>query len=192
MAGESTAAWRQFIENLDARGLQQPVLVTIDGAPGLEAAVTALWGEDLPTQRCSLHKHRNLLAHAPQRLHEELNGDYRDMIYAPTAAQVQERRTALLRKWRLKCRAVADSLQEAGERLSFIRLHPGLVESGAHHQRHRTTQQGVPPPHQNPDPPPLCRDRAHALLSIAGIRTDPDAQGAWLGTPSPTHPALHP
>ncbi|MYG63552.1 MAG: IS256 family transposase [Synechococcus sp. SB0675_bin_7] len=127
MAGESTAAWRQFLENLDARGLQQPVLVTIDGAPGLEAAVTALWGEDLPTQRCTLHKHRNLLAHAPKRLHEELNADYRDMIYAPTAAQVQERRTAFLRKWRLKCRAVADSLQEAGERLfSFIRLHPAL------------------------------------------------------------------
>ena len=42
MAGERTAAWRQFLENLDERGLPQPALVTIDGAPGLEAAVTAL------------------------------------------------------------------------------------------------------------------------------------------------------
>ena len=39
MAGESTAAWRQFLEKLDARGLPQPTLVSIDGAPGLEAAV---------------------------------------------------------------------------------------------------------------------------------------------------------
>ena len=127
MAGESTAAWRQFLENLDARGLPQPALVTIDGAPGLEAAVTALWGEGLPIQRCTVHKHRNLLAHAPKWLHEELNADYRDMIHAPSAAHVQERRKAFLRKWRLKCRAVADSLQEAGERLfSFIRVHPAL------------------------------------------------------------------
>lgn len=127
MAGESTAAWRQFLENLDVRGLPQPAVVTIDGAPGLEAAVTALWGEDLPIQRCTVHKHRNLLAHAPKRLHEELNADYRDMIYAPSAAQVQERRTAFLHKWRLKCRAVAASVAEAGERLfCFIRLHPAL------------------------------------------------------------------
>ena len=55
MAGESTAAWRQFLEDLDARGLRQPALVIIDGAPGLEAAVTALWGESLPIQRCTLH-----------------------------------------------------------------------------------------------------------------------------------------
>ena len=127
MAGESTAAWRQFLEDLDARGLRQPALVTIDGAPGLEAAVTALWGESLPIQRCTVHKHRNLLAHTPKRLHEELNGDYRDMIYAPTVSDVRQRPTAFLGKWRRKCRAVADSLEEAGERLfSFTRVHPAL------------------------------------------------------------------
>ena len=130
MAGESTAVWRQFLENLDARGLPQPALVSIDGGPGPEAVVTALRGErgeDLPIQRCTVHQHRNLLAHAPKRLHEELNGDDRDMIDAPTVSDVQERRTAFLGKWRRKCRAVADSLQEAGERLFFfIRVHLAL------------------------------------------------------------------
>ena len=49
------------------------------------------------------------------------------MIYAPSAADVQERRTAFLRKWRLKCHAVADSVAEAGERLfCFTRVHPAL------------------------------------------------------------------
>lgn len=47
------------------------------------------------------------------------------MIYADTAAEVEKRRKAFLRKWRLKCRAVADSLEEAGERLfTFTRLDP--------------------------------------------------------------------
>ena len=36
-------------------------------APGLEAALSALWGDDLPVQRCTVHKHRNLLGHAPKR-----------------------------------------------------------------------------------------------------------------------------
>jgi transposase-like protein len=125
MGGESAAAWRQFLDDLDARGLKRPEFVIVDGAPGLEAALVALWGDDLPIQRCTVHKHRNLLAHAPKHMHEELGNDYRDMIYADTAADVETRRKAFLRKWRLKCRAVADSLEEAGDRLfTFTRLDP--------------------------------------------------------------------
>lgn len=125
MGGESTAAWRKFLDDLDARGLRRPEFVIVDGAPGLEAALVALWGDDLPIQRCTVHKHRNLLAHAPKHLHDELTEDYRDMIYADTAADVEKRRKAFLRKWRLKCRAVADSLEEAGARLfTFPRLDP--------------------------------------------------------------------
>ena len=125
MGGESTAAWRQFLDDLDKRGLKRPEFVIVDGAPGLEAALVALWGDDLPIQRCTVHKHRNLLAHVPKHMHEELGNDYRDMIYADTAAEVETRRKAFVRKWRLKCRAVADSLEEAGDRLfTFTRLDP--------------------------------------------------------------------
>jgi hypothetical protein len=52
------------------------------------------------------------------------------MIYAPCAKEIEQRRKAFLRKWRLKCRAVADSLEEAGERLfSFARLPQGQWKS---------------------------------------------------------------
>jgi transposase-like protein len=45
------------------------------------------------------------------------------MIYAASAAEVEQHRRAFLRKWRLKCKAGADSLEEAGDRLfTFTRL----------------------------------------------------------------------
>jgi putative transposase len=78
----------------------------VDGGTGLEQALAAIWG-DVPTQRCTVHKHRNLLAHAPRRLHEEVSADYNDMIYATSPAEIEARRRAFIRK------AVADSLEEA-------------------------------------------------------------------------------
>ena len=52
------------------------------------------------------------------------------MTYADTAAEIDKRRKAFLRKWRLKCRAVADSLEEAGDWLfAFTRLDPSQWKS---------------------------------------------------------------
>ncbi len=77
-----------------------------------------------------MHKHRNLLAHAPERLHEEISADYTDMISAASAEEVMERQRAFLRKWRLRYGAVADSLDEAGEALfAFVRLPPSQWKS---------------------------------------------------------------
>jgi putative transposase len=129
MGGESEAAWRTLLDDLVRRGLKTPELVIADGAPGLEKALAALWPEAL-IQRCTVHKHRNLLAHAPERLHEEISNDYRDMIYAATRQEIEARRKAFLRKWRLKCHAVADSLEEAGDRLfTFTRFPPSQWKS---------------------------------------------------------------
>ena len=129
MGGESEAAWRALLDDLVTRGLNTPKLVIVDGAPGLEKALTALWS-DVPVQRCTVHKHRNLLGHAPERLHEEISNDYKDMIYAKTKQEVETKRKAFLRKWRLKHRAVADSLEEAGDKLfTFTRFPPSQWRS---------------------------------------------------------------
>ena len=122
MGGESEEAWRALLDDLVKRGLKTPELVIVDGAAGLEKALAALWS-DMPVQRCTVHKHRNLLAHAPERLHDEISADYKDMIYAGTKQEIETKRKAFIRKWRLKCKAVADSLEEAGDKLfTFTRF----------------------------------------------------------------------
>ena len=52
------------------------------------------------------------------------------MIYAATSEDIAMRRKGFIRKWRLKHRAVADSLEEAGDRLfTFAHLPPSQWRS---------------------------------------------------------------
>lgn len=124
MGGESAEAWRAVLDDLIKRGLRRPELLIVDGAPGLEKAIAAVW-DGVPVQRCTVHKLRNLLAHAPERLREELTADYNAMMYSASRQEILERRKAFVRKWRGKCWAVANSLEEAGDRLfTFTSLPP--------------------------------------------------------------------
>lgn len=113
---ESTAAWRDVICSLVDRHVGTPRLAMIDGSAGLAAALREQWSS-LAIQRCTAHKLRNLEAKAPVRLREELAEDYRRMIYAETRALVDQARARFTKKWRLRCPAVVECLQEAGEDL---------------------------------------------------------------------------
>jgi putative transposase len=66
MGGETAQAWRVVLDDLIKRGLRKPEFLIVDGGSGLERALAELWS-DVPTQRCTVHKHRNLLAHALKR-----------------------------------------------------------------------------------------------------------------------------
>jgi len=121
---ERTAAWRDVIHSLVARQIGVPALAVIDGNPGLAAALREQW-PTLAIQRCTTHKLRHLEAKAPARLREELAEEYRRMIYADSRAAVDQARGRFLKKWRLRCPAVIECLDEAGEDLfTFLRFPP--------------------------------------------------------------------
>lgn len=122
LAGEeSTAAWQEVLQSLGRRNIGRPVLAVIDGNPGLEAALRTTW-PPIDLQRCTNHKLWNLLAKAPATLREELAEDYRRMIYASTAAAVEQARAAFRRKWKLRCAPAWKSFEEAGDELfTFLR-----------------------------------------------------------------------
>ena len=108
----------------DRRGAAEPGVPHRRRRAGLEQPSPPVW-DGVPTQRCTVHKHRNLLAHAHERLHDEISADYTDMFYAATPEEIGERRRAFLRKWRLRHPAVAASLEQAGDKLcTFTRLPP--------------------------------------------------------------------
>jgi putative transposase len=54
MGGESTEAWRTVLDDLIKRGLRRPEFLIVDGAPGLDKAIAAVW-DGVPVQRCTVH-----------------------------------------------------------------------------------------------------------------------------------------
>jgi putative transposase len=70
---EDTASCRDFLRDLKARNLDDPVLVSTDGAPGLIRAVEEVFPKSL-RQRCLAHKMRNLEAKVPAEMWREIKG----------------------------------------------------------------------------------------------------------------------
>jgi transposase-like protein len=70
---EDTASCRDFLRDLKARNLNDPVLISTDGAPGLIRAVEEVFPKSL-RQRCLAHKMRNLEAKVPGEIWREIKG----------------------------------------------------------------------------------------------------------------------
>jgi transposase-like protein len=118
---ESTTAWAAVCEDLAARGVRVPQLCVLDGGKGLRAAVERTWPA-AAIQRCTVHKLRNLLTHAPRRLHDELRDDYHAIVFAEDGAAARRAYLAFMKKWTKGCPGAVTSLEEAGaELLTFFR-----------------------------------------------------------------------
>ncbi|MDA8108384.1 MAG: IS256 family transposase, partial [Betaproteobacteria bacterium] len=70
---EDTASCRDFLRDLKARNLVDPILGNTDGAPGLIRAFEEVFPRSL-RQRCLAHKIRNLQNKVPEEVWRELKG----------------------------------------------------------------------------------------------------------------------
>jgi putative transposase len=117
---ESREAWKEFVEDLRARGLRPPLLVVIDGNAGLRQAVGRTW-PTTAVQRCAVHKLRNLERKAPKHALDELREDFHRIVYAASAEAGRTAYRAFERTWTKRCPGVVRSLQEGGaELLTFF------------------------------------------------------------------------
>lgn len=121
--GESQEAWRGVLEGLVSRGLPTPRLIIADGHPGLRAAIEDLWS-GIDVQRCTVHKLRNLLAHAPRHAHDAVREDFHAIVYADSPAEAQAAYQRFIRKWEKRCVGVVKSLLEAHQEILTFYRYP--------------------------------------------------------------------
>lgn len=113
---ESAGAWKTFVEDLSARGLEDPILCVIDGHAGLRKAVGTTWAS-AAIQRCTVHKLHNLRLACPKQSWPDLHADYKTIVEAPSEKAARAAFDRFVRVWRLRCEPVVTSLLEAGEEL---------------------------------------------------------------------------
>ncbi len=90
---ESSDVWGEFIADLKARGLADPILIISDGNPGVIGAIEKYF----PTsyrQRCTKHKIDNILDVIPKEKHDEVRPKLSRIFYGSTS--LEQARAAIL------------------------------------------------------------------------------------------------
>ena len=95
---ESTASWKDFLQDLIRRGLKAPVLVISDGNAGLLRAVGEAWPE-VAVQRCIAHRMRNVLDKTPKAHRDAVHRDLKTIFYAGTEAEARQMVARFVAKW---------------------------------------------------------------------------------------------
>lgn len=117
-ATENTRVCSAFLRDLVERGFTAPkgLLVVLDGAKGLRAAVRDVLGPDVPVQRCQWHKRQNVLSYLPKRDHlvwrRKLQAAYAHPLYADAKRALQQVSRELTRVNVSAARSLAEGLEE--------------------------------------------------------------------------------
>jgi transposase-like protein len=130
---ESYDAWLSFLQDLVARGLRAPLLIVMDGAPGLVQAVKRVWPHAF-RQRCQVHKMRNILAKLPRLMQAKMKGLVQQVFLAPTYPAALKRGRDLVAKFKDRYPAAIECLErDLEECVTYLRFPE------THHRRIRTT-----------------------------------------------------
>jgi putative transposase len=108
---ESCNAWKWFLEDMVKRGLQEPILVVIDGCPGLIKAVKEVFPVS-DIQRCTKHKTENVLDKVLKEDREKVKDSLRKIFYAPTYDHAKEAVELFKGKWGRKYSSAVEILTE--------------------------------------------------------------------------------
>ena len=125
---ESYYAWLSFLQDMVARGLQDPLLVIFDGAAGLHKAVKRMWPRAFH-QRCQVHKMRNILAKLPRVMQGQMKRLIQQVFLASSHAQALKRGRALIAQFRDRYLALLfASLMTASKRWRGVKMTPAVIK----------------------------------------------------------------
>ena len=124
-ASENKRVIASFLRELGERGfpLDRPLLVVVDGAKGLRAAVRDVFGE-VPVQRCQWHKRENVVSYLAKQDQPVWRRKLQAAYAHPTYADAKRALDRLYRELKIVNESAAASLAEGlDETLTLHRLN---------------------------------------------------------------------
>jgi len=117
---ESANEWGIVLEDLKRRGVQDIMMVSIDGLAGFKQAIGHVFPQTI-IQRCIVHKIRNSVRFISHKKKKELCADLRKVYTAANRTQAQIALSAFRVKWGKDGERIADSWEKDWEELmSFM------------------------------------------------------------------------
>jgi len=113
---ESIASWASLLRSLRERGLKTPRLLVADGHLGIWGAMADVFPE-VAEQRCWNHKICNVLDRLPRRLQAEARELLRQIAYAESRAEAEQRRDLFVDRYRATHPAATETLLRDWERM---------------------------------------------------------------------------
>lgn len=144
---ESTISYEDFLNDMVSRGLQTPLTITTDGAPGLTKAVDIVWPKSYRI-RCWFHKMQNLRSKVSALAWPEFKSLVCDARDAPTYEDGEARMNKIIDKYQWEfpeaCRSLKEDMGASLNHLRVISRHrpfvrtSNLVERSFGEERRRT------------------------------------------------------
>ena len=133
-AAENKRSCAAFVRELVERGFAAPqgLLVVLDGAKGLRAAVRDVFGDDVAVQRCQWHQRENVLSYLPKSRHTEWRHKLQAAYAHGAYADAKRARQRLVHELTPLNESAARSLDEGLEEtltLHRLGLHEDLRRS---------------------------------------------------------------
>ena len=108
---ESASAWKGFLEDLVRRGMNEPMLVVMDGCPGLVKAAGEVFPES-DKQRCTKHRTENVLDKVLEQDEAAVKESVRKVFYASTYEHAKEAVELFKKKWGARYPSAVECLME--------------------------------------------------------------------------------
>ena len=113
---ESAQSWKEVLENLKSRGMNQPKLAIGDGALGFWKALQEVFGETR-AQRCWVHKMNNILNKMPKGIQGKAKQHLQDIWMAEVKADAEAAFDVFLKTYQNKYPKACECLEKDREQM---------------------------------------------------------------------------
>ena len=123
---ESRNTWKDFLDSLKSRGLDDVLMFTSDAHEGIIKALSQVFPES-PWQRCQTHFSRNILTHVPKQYQAAIQAELHIMYNCSTIEAARKKRDEIIAEYQDLAEKAMQCLEEGFESAMMVMFLPSTI-----------------------------------------------------------------